>query len=86
MRTQSWDQNLYGFIQSWLNRIYWKSTPNGLYQVLKKRQGVLRGQLARLPGYLLLGALAAPCAVIENLVSTWRGEGATLVVIGRKAG
>jgi SAM-dependent methyltransferase len=86
VRTQSWDQNLYGFIQSWLNRIYWRSTPNGLYQVLKKRQGVLRGQLARLPGYLLLGALAAPCAVIENLVSTWRGEGATLVVIGRKAG
>jgi 2-polyprenyl-3-methyl-5-hydroxy-6-metoxy-1,4-benzoquinol methylase len=84
VRTQSWDQNLYGFLQSWLNRIYWKSAPNGLYQVLKKRQVGIRGQLARLPGYLLLCGLAAPCAVMENLISTWRGEGATLVVIGRK--
>jgi SAM-dependent methyltransferase len=84
VRTQSWDQNLYGFLQSSLNAIFWRSGPNGLYQMLKKRHDRGRIRPAHLLGYLLVGAAAAPLALVENLVSTWRGVGATLVMTGRK--
>jgi 2-polyprenyl-3-methyl-5-hydroxy-6-metoxy-1,4-benzoquinol methylase len=84
VRTQSWDQNLYGFLQSCLNFIFWRTAPNGLYQWLKKRQERRRVNPMRLFGYLLLGGAAVPLALVEDLVSTWRGEGATLLLTGRK--
>jgi SAM-dependent methyltransferase len=85
IRTQAWDQNLYGFVQSFLNRIFWKSSPNGLYQFLKKRAHGRRAHPARLLAYFVLGACAAPVAFVENIVSPWRGRGATLIMYCRKA-
>ncbi len=83
VRTQSWEQNLYGFVQSALNGLFWKTAPNGLYQLLKQR-GSKSAQPGRLVGHLLLGAALAPLAVLENLVSPWVGKGATLIIHGRK--
>jgi SAM-dependent methyltransferase len=84
VRTKSLDQNLYGFVQSFLNLFYWRSAPNGLYHFLKKRQERAPLSLGRLAGYLLLTAIAFPLALMENLFSTWRRQGASLVLIGRK--
>jgi SAM-dependent methyltransferase len=81
--TQSWDQNLYGFVQSFLNRLCWRSAPNGLYHFLKKRRDRLATDPSRLACYLLLGSVALPSALVENLISTWRGQGASLVLTGR---
>jgi len=82
--TQSWDQNLYGFVQSFLNLFCWHRAPNGLYHVLKKRPDRVAIDPRQLAGYLLLGSAALPLAVLENLISTWRGQGASLVLTGCK--
>jgi SAM-dependent methyltransferase len=84
VRTQAWDQNPYGFVQSCLNRLYWRHAPNGLYQALKKH-GTPPG-LFRLVSYLTLAAAACPLALVENLVTTQLGLGATLILYGRKLG
>jgi SAM-dependent methyltransferase len=84
LHTRSWDQNLYGFVQSFLNLFCWRFAPNGLYQFLKKSGDRRSLGLGRLTGYLILSAAAMPLAIVENLISAGRGQGASLVVIGRK--
>jgi 2-polyprenyl-3-methyl-5-hydroxy-6-metoxy-1,4-benzoquinol methylase len=82
-RTQAWDQNPYGFLQSCLNAVYWRSAPNGLYQFLKKHKGARPGP-ARLAGYTLLGGAALPLALLENIVAPWLQRGATLILHARR--
>lgn len=84
VRTQSWDQNLFGFIQSCLNALFWRRDPNGLYQVLKRRaSGRSRGWLLS-ASYLVLGAGLVPAAVVENLLTPCFGRGATLSIYARR--
>lgn len=81
--TQSWDQNLYGFVQSSLNALFWKTAPNGLYQALKKHAA--RPGLLALSTYLALAGAVLPIAVLENMLASTFGRGATLVLYARRS-
>ena len=85
IRTQAWDQNLFGFVQSALNWIVPKRA-NWFYTVLKGG-GLRHITTAELP-LALFHALAVPLllvsAVFENIASVVFGRGATLIVYARK--
>ncbi len=86
-RTRSLEQNLFGFIQSALNKMPLGYGPNFLYGVLK-RAG--RNQLlAPLRGawFILQAFLAVPLlvlSVLEELFCTALGVGASLILVARK--
>lgn len=84
MTTFSVEQNVFGFIQSVLNRMAPSCAPNRFYALLKKRD-----QNPSLPDVLLWAALAClilPFAVIEHLLSGLSGKGATLMIYSKKVG
>ena len=75
-------QNVYGFLQSSLNRLF-PQRPNRLYKLLTRgRSGTER--LALL-GWGLLAALILPFALAESLLAEFRGRGATLTLYARYA-
>lgn len=82
--TFSAEQNIFGFIQSTLNRIAPRRRPNRFYALLKKR-----GEHPSSAALLLWAALAClvfPFAVIEHLASGLSGKGATLIIYSKKRG
>jgi 2-polyprenyl-3-methyl-5-hydroxy-6-metoxy-1,4-benzoquinol methylase len=84
IRTLSWEQNAYGFIQSALNRIFSQRDPNAFYRALKRgSSGAAR--FTTLLGHGCLAAALAPFALTESVVSALRGRGATLMLLARKA-
>ena len=78
--TFSASQNMYGFVQSWLNRMF-PQKPNRLYQLLT-RNGECRNWMA-LIGWLLLALPLTPLAVLEALLSEFSNRGATLTLYAR---
>lgn len=84
--TQSWDQNLYGAIQSAMNAFLKVSEPNKFYSLLKNSpapdQTIKRG--VGLMGHGLIALCLFPFAVLENLVSVALGKGATLILYAEK--
>ena len=85
--TFSLEQNLYGFVQSALNRFALSAPPNRLYSLLKRDpvSGTARGVGALLGWGLAAGLLLAP-AMLELALSALAGTGATLTVRARRAG
>lgn len=81
--TQSWSQNTFGFIQSFLNQVLRWRPPNELYQLLKTGRRTVKNQLL-LGAYLPAVIVLVPIAVFENLVATLLGRGGTLVVYARR--
>ena len=78
--TSSLEQNLYGFIQSLLNALFYFKRPNQFYTVLKSG----RRLSLRLLGWIVLASLASPFALIEYVISDLLGKGATLIVYAKK--
>jgi len=73
-------QNIYGFIQSSLNR-FMPHKPNRLYRLLTRRQG---GQdWLALAGWSLLAIPLLPLALAEALITEISGRGATLTIYAR---
>lgn len=76
-------QNLYGFLQSGLNRLF-KRHQNRLYRLLTgRRRG--RDWLALL-GWSLAAAPLLPLALLESWLSETRGQGAALTLYARYEG
>lgn len=80
--TSSWVQNPYGFLQSALNAIFRNRPPNLLYQLIKqgRASGRLPGGL-RITAELLAAVVLAPAGLLENVIATMCGRGATLSVV-----
>ena len=74
-------QNVFGFIQSALNRMAPRRA-NRLYQLMRSAQSVPR--LVELGLWLLPAALLLPFALLENAVSIARCRGACSTVLARK--
>lgn len=73
------EQNLFGFIQSLLNRLL-PGTPNRLYRAM---QGDTHYSL---PVWLIAAACVAPFALLESVLAIATGRGATYTVYLRKPG
>ena len=80
--TWTFDQSVFGFIQSTLNAIVAPSRANALYALLKNPRG-WRAK-GRLLGWLVAAGLIAPLALLEYLLAGLMGRGATLIVYARK--
>ena len=79
--TKSFDQGIYGFIQSVLNRLF-PNHPNTLYSMLKKtrkRPGIFMSATQ-----LILAGILLPVALVEYLISWFTGTGACLTVRATK--
>ncbi len=74
-------QNVYGFLQSALNRLF-PHRPNRLYQLLTRGRGAM--ERISLLGWSLLGALIMPLALLETLLAELSGRGATLTLYARR--
>jgi 2-polyprenyl-3-methyl-5-hydroxy-6-metoxy-1,4-benzoquinol methylase len=80
--TFSIEQNLFGFIQSFFNKIVLFAKPNQFYSLLKKRQ-----DFSTTFSFLLWAALAIlifPLALFEHLISGILCRGATVIVYAKK--
>jgi 2-polyprenyl-3-methyl-5-hydroxy-6-metoxy-1,4-benzoquinol methylase len=80
--TFSIEQNIFGFIQSFLNKTSPGFRPNHFYRLLKKSGGS-----TSLLSLLFWGGLASlifPVALLEYLISGILGRGATLIVYAEK--
>ncbi len=76
-------QNVFGFIQSSLNRIFPRK-PNRLYKLLTRGDG--RKNWLALTGWTLLAIPLAPLAVLETLLGESSHRGATLSIYARYRG
>jgi len=78
--TFDFNQQLYGFIQSTLNRVF-PNHPNDLYALLKS--GSRTKHLYRLGFWLISAAVLLPFALLEAVISVSMGKGATLICHAR---
>lgn len=75
--TWAFDQNVFGFIQSALNRLC-PSRPNRLYQRLRQPEGLTPDWELGL--WLTAAGLLAPLAGVEWVISGLLGQGATAII------
>lgn len=80
--TFSPDQNIYGFMQSVLNRIFSRQRPNSLYSLLKKTGN--KRPLFQLFIWLIPACVVFPIALVEYLLSGLVGRGATAILYAEK--
>lgn len=80
LHTFSASQNIYGFIQSSLNRLV-PRRPNRLYKLLTRGRG--RRDWLALAGWSLLALLLLPFAILETVLAEISGQGATLTICAR---
>lgn len=81
--TCSFEQNVYGFIQSLMNKLYFLGKPNEFYQLLKKRSGMK--QHLKLLMWGLLAGLVLPFALLEFLLSCLFNKGASVIIFAHKS-
>ncbi|WP_455221787.1 class I SAM-dependent methyltransferase [Kaarinaea lacus] len=79
--TRSFDQGIYGFVQSALNLLF-PSQPNTLYSILKATQEKPAASIIVIQ--LLLAGTLFPFALLEYLVSFLTGTGACLILKAMK--
>ena len=82
IKTFSFEQNIFGNIQSTFNLLRFLGKPNSFYQFLKQQNGP-RNTLS-----LVLWSLAAtlifPLALFETIVSSAMGKGASIIIFAQK--
>lgn len=76
-------QNIYGFIQSALNKFF-PENPNRLYRLLTQGQG--RRDWMALVAWSTLAVVLMPFAVLESLITGKSHQGATLTIYARNRG
>lgn len=84
--TSTPDQDLYGFIQSFMNRWISPGRPNDFYRLLKGQRDPAHpvSDRVRFGFYVLLAAPLLAAACVENLLSCALGRGGSLVIYARK--
>jgi 2-polyprenyl-3-methyl-5-hydroxy-6-metoxy-1,4-benzoquinol methylase len=80
LNTFTASQNVYGFIQSSLNRLM-PRRPNRLYKLLTRGRG--RQDWLALAGWSLLALPLLPFAILESVLSELSSRGATLTIYAR---
>jgi len=78
-------QNIYGFIQSSLNKLF-PQKPNRLYKLLTQGQGQGRQDWLSLLAWSLLAVPFVPLAILESLITERSHQGATLTIYARNHG
>ncbi len=87
IRTNSLDQNLFGFIQSAINCVL-PNKANLLFSLLKRKMNTADSKLSTIVYggmSLVLATCLLPISLLENIISTWRGQGGTLIIYARKS-
>lgn len=82
MSTCSFEQNVFGFIQSLMNKLLFLGKPNEFYQLLKKRSGVR--QTLKLIFWAVLAGLILPIALLEFIFSCLFKKGASVIIFAHK--
>lgn len=80
LNTFTASQNIYGFVQSSLNRLV-PRRPNRLYKLLTRGRG--RQDWLALAGWSLLALPLLPFAILESVLSELSSRGATLTIYAR---
>jgi 2-polyprenyl-3-methyl-5-hydroxy-6-metoxy-1,4-benzoquinol methylase len=80
--TFSFEQNPFGFIQSFFNKTISPNAPNRFYSLLKKTKR--SSSTISLLMWSLLASLLLPLALFEYFISGILGQGATFVVYAQK--
>ena len=80
--TCSLEQNIFGFVQSFMNKLKFLGKPNEFYQLLKKRAGLADN--LKLLLWLIIAILTLPFAFIEFMISCMLGKGASAIVFAHK--
>ena len=81
--TCSFEQNVYGFIQSLMNKLYFLGKPNEFYQLLKKRSGFK--QHLKLIFWTVVAGLILPLALLEFALSCLFKKGASVIIFACKS-
>jgi len=81
--TCSFEQNVYGFIQSLMNKLHFLGKPNEFYQLLKKRSGLK--QHLKLLMWGILAGLILPFALLEFMLSCLFNKGASVIIFAHKS-
>lgn len=82
LSTCSPEQNIFGFIQSFMNKLKFLGKPNEFYQLLKKRSGLAEN--SKLVLWLVVALLTLPFAMVEFVVSCMLNRGASAIVFAHK--
>ncbi len=80
--TFSLEQNPFGFIQSFFNKIMPITKPNYFYSLLKNLQG--SSSILSFIFWVLFSIFIIPFAMLEYLISGLWGKGATLIIYAKK--
>ena len=80
--TCSLEQNIFGFIQSFMNKLKFLGKPNEFYQLLKKRAGLADN--LKLVLWLIIAMLTLPFALVEFVISCMLDKGASAIVFAHK--
>jgi hypothetical protein len=80
--TNSLEQNIFGFVQSLLNKIKSLGQPNEFYKLLKKRSGLKENSKFLL--WLIIAILILPLALVEYAISSLFKRGACVMVYAHK--
>ena len=80
--TCSPEQNIFGFIQSLMNKLKFLGKPNEFYQLLKKRSGL--ADTLKLVLWFIIAMLTLPFAIMEFVISCMLNKGANAIVFAQK--
>lgn len=80
--TFSIEQNPFGFIQSFFNKVMSSTSPNHFYSLLKNKKGA--SSTLRLLLWATFATLILPFAFFEYLISGVLGKGATCIIYAKK--
>ena len=80
--TCSLEQNIFGFVQSFMNKLKFIGKPNEFYSLIQKRSGFR--QTLKFILWLIIAVLILPLAMIEFVVSCMLGRGACAIVFAHK--
>ena len=80
--TNSLEQNIFGFIQSFMNKLKFLGKPNEMYRLIQGRSGLK--QYFKLLVWLTIAVLILPLAIIEFVMSSILKRGASAIIIAQK--
>ena len=81
--TCSLEQNLFGFIQSLMNRFRFLGKQNSFYQLLKQHSGFANN--LKFAAWLLLALLILPVALVEFFITCIIKKGASVIIFAHKS-
>ena len=80
--TCSLEQNIFGFVQSFMNKLKFIGKPNEFYMLIQNRSGTR--QTLKFMLWLVIAMLVLPLAMIEFVISCMIGRGACAIVFAHK--